>query len=272
MRIIVHRGKSTTFTCNGSRMSMGKAYSAYRQGATFVVNGKVLSIDKYYTSHFGAPVVGKSPIAYFTYGRFQPGHKGHKEMIDHMRNPPSVAPGGKRNPDDVYVFTSETINNKRKTPCKVGEASGVPNCQNPLATSRKIEILRAQNPLVLPQNIQSKKTPWVAAYSLLDRYEKVVMYIGTDRVKGFQNMFIKNKDVSVEGVDRDDTGVSATKVRVAIVQVNELSVADKYYREVQDLLGLTKHPELLNVVITEIQAAYGLHILQTTRKRKISSI
>ena len=229
---------------------MGKAYSAYRQGATFVANGKVLSIDKYYTSHFGAPVVGKSPIAYFTYGRFQPGHKGHKKMIDQMLGNRD----GTRNRDDVYVFTSETTN-KRKTPCKAGEASGVASCQNPLATERKIEILRAQNPDVLPQNIQSKRTPYVAAYSLLDRYEKVVMFIGTDRVEGFEKMFNKNKDVTVVGVARGGD-ISASKVREAIVLVKDID--DRYYKEVQDLLELTDDPELLNIVITEIQAAYGL--------------
>lgn len=270
MKIIVHRGTPTTFTYNGTRMSMGKAYSAYRQGATFVANGKVLSIDKDYTSHFGAPAVEKSPMAHFTYGRFQPGHTGHKQMINAMLEG--------MDPKDVYVFTSETNNkkNRRKAPCKAGETS-VKKCENPLDTERKIEILRAQNSKVPRQNILSKQSPYGAAYSLLDRYEKITFFIGSDRVESFEDMATKIKDVIIKGVDRpmgtdgEPTKISASKVRKAIVNVEDLSYDDENYRIVSEGLGPI-HPILLNVVITEIQAAYGLQIKQATRKRKRSRI
>ena len=237
MRVTVHGGSPSTFSSNGRRMSMGKAYSAYRRGATFFANGKTVSLDRSYAQHFGE---SKLPMAYFTYGRFQPGHKGHKVVIDHM-----LTLGHK---DDVYVYVSESLNGKRTKPCNYEEISKKP-CENPLDTATKIKILRTQNPDVSAENIKPMKNPF-QSLRLLDKYEKLTFVIGQDRVEGFTRMFTGNENVDVSGVPRPGGGISSTKIREAVL-TDKLSF-------VREAMGLEdeKHNELVDIVVRKIQAAY----------------
>ncbi len=236
MRIVIHNGVPPTFSCSGKRMSMGRAYSAYRRGATFFANRKTVSLDRYYAQHFGE---SKLPMAYFTYGRFQPGHKGHKVVIDHML--------GLGNKDDVYVYVSESLN-KRTKPCNYEEISKQP-CENPLDTDTKIKILRTQNPDASAENIKPMRNPF-QSLRLLDKYEKLTFVIGKDREDGFRRMFARNKNVVVSGVPRPKGGISSTLIREAVL-TDDLP----FMREAMGLED-DKHDNLVDSVVRKIKAAY----------------
>ena len=98
-------------------------------------------------SHVGYPIEellncenkpAKTDTAFFTYGRFQPGHIGHKIMIEQLLKlalQHNATTGTEITPEktNVYVFVSPSGGPKEKKPQK-----------NPLSPNQKVDLLQKQ--------------------------------------------------------------------------------------------------------------------------------
>ena len=194
------------------------------------------------------PDTGKGRIAYLTYGRYQPGHIGHRSLFEAMLNEAKESRGDnhfKNHHDNqigsgtnVFVFASSTG----------GSEWGISQTQkmrakNPLAPGDKVDLLLQQNfdlpiffinSLLIP--IPTKSI--VGAIKLLSVcYDKVAVRLGSDQVPHFQ--WLKNTSVadlihSIQSppdvAKRDPTkegisGLSSSKVRKAALEGNRDAVA-----------------------------------------------
>lgn len=227
---------------------------------------------------------GKGSVAYFVYGRFQPGHKGHqvvfKRLVDEAKkgNPSElrwVDKDGKP-ASNVFVFVSQKQNNKRKKPCSKLEVTGVPACENPLDPDTKVNLLETQNPTSEPHIHFMKLGNILAGIPmLLDCYEKVVMFVGEDRVgpDGFGKLkkyYPGRLEVESAGERDPDSGdidgMSSSKIRRHAVNIKKFDMGDNDYKFVRDNLGVDK--KLADVIINKINAAYTGVVGGRRRKKK----
>lgn len=150
--------------------------------------------------------------AVFAFGRFNPPTKGHGKMIEK-----AVAEGKKHNAD-VFIFPSQTVD-KKKDPAK---------SKNPLDWKTKISFMKRLWPDVNIVEAAEVKSPWNVLEYLSDRgYTDVVIVAGQDRVPEYETRLAKYAlevfksfaAVSAGTRDPDDdkdvTGMSATKARIA---------------------------------------------------------
>jgi hypothetical protein len=214
---------------------------------------------------------GKGSVAYFVYGRYQPGHVGHKvvfqRLVDEAKkgNPSNLpwvdAPQGGKRASNVFVFVSQK-QNKRKTPCSKLEVTGVPACENPLDPDTKVKLLETQNlnsePHIhfMEMGDINKGIPM-----LLKCYEKVVMFVGEDRVDGFEKLkkyYPGRLEVESAGERNPDSGdidgMSSSKIRQHAVNIKKFDMGDNDYKFVRDNLGVGK--ELADNIINKINRAY----------------
>ena len=120
--------------------------------------------------------------------------------------------------------------------------------------------------------------PNTAIKMLLDCYNEVVMYVGSDRVTAFQwlkDVYPNKVQVRSAGEERSDdskdvAGMSSSKIRRAAVDVERFDSTDDNYVLVQKNLGVGT--ELTNGVIEEIKRAYskagGKRARRRTRRRR----
>ena len=202
--------------------------------------------------------------AFFTYGRFQPGHTGHKIMIEklleialqHNIQTKTQITHEKTN---VYVFVSPSGGPTEKNPKK-----------NPLTPDEKVHLLQQQYagyPIhfinmrsPLPENIP---TSAFGALALLGKtngigcYDQTVMLIGEDRIK-FAQQLEKYGLTAFEFAPRSEGAMSATELRTAAVENN----TDKFNAGIQ--FGAVT-PELADYIKKVIRSKHGL---QGGKKRR----
>jgi len=185
-------------------------------------------------SHVGYPIKelincenipAGTDTAFFTYGRFQPGHIGHKIMIEQLLKLAlqyNATTGTEITPEktNVYVFVSPSGGPKEKNPQK-----------NPLSPNQKVDLLQKQYagyPIhfinmgaPLPKGIP---TSAFGALALLNNPEKqgigcyaqTVILIGEDRINFAQQM-LKYGLTGFEFAERPEGAMSATQLRNAAI-------------------------------------------------------
>jgi hypothetical protein len=164
---------------------------------------------------------------------------------------------------DPYIFVSASLNDREKvlktinknpktkkqntavsdisTTSAINVGSLVEKFPNPLHCNTKVGYLQQMFPdfplenIISTEQYESKILTVVYSLKKVAKYDKIIMIVGSDRVKGFESMFEsmakKNAntksvygDIIVEGIKRDQkskhmtTGMSGTKMRTAALE------------------------------------------------------
>ena len=203
--------------------------------------------------------------AFFTYGRFQPAHTGHKKMIEQlleMALAHNATTGTNITPEktNVYVFVSPSGGPKEKNPQK-----------NPLSPNQKVDLLQKQYagyPIhfinmgaPLPEGIP---TSAFGALALLNNPEKkgigcyaqTVILIGEDRIN-FAEQMLNYGLTGFKFAERPEDAMSATQLRQAAVDND-----DAFNLGIQFGAVTPEHSALIK---RTIRAKYGL---QGGKRRK----
>ena len=219
-------------------------------------------------SHVGYPIEellncenkpAKTDTAFFTYGRFQPGHIGHKIMIDQLLRQAlqhNTTTGTKITPEktNVYVFVSPSGGPKEKDKKK-----------NPLSPNQKVDLLQKQYAgypihfinMGAPLPKDYKTDPFGALELLKKCYSNKMILVGEDRVKMAQLM-IEYGLTRYEFAERSKDAMSATQLRQAAVDNND----DVFNHGIQFGAVTPEHSALIKRII---RAEYGL---QGGKRRK----
>jgi FAD synthase len=146
--------------------------------------------------------------AYFTFGRFQPPTLGHRLMIEGLARA-AAAEGA-----DAYVFVSSTQDKKK----------------NPLSVEEKTAWMRKMYADIPVRIINTSKCMCRTLPSILGKladakYDRIKMFVGSDRTKGFAEFLPKTVEVVAIGDARNETkntlaGMSGTKIRAAALANN----------------------------------------------------
>lgn len=204
--------------------------------------------------------------AFFTYGRFQPGHRGHKIMIEQLLNlalQHNATTGTEITPEktNVYVFVSPSGGPKEKKPQK-----------NPLSPNQKVELLQKQYAgypihfinMGAPLPKDNKTDPFGALVLLnnpekkgIGCYAQSVILIGQDRV-GMAKGMLKYGLSGYSFAKRPKDAMSGTQLRQAAVENNDA----EFYPGIQFGDVTTEHAALIKRII---RAKYGI---QGGKRRK----
>jgi len=156
--------------------------------------------------------------AFFTYGRFQPGHKGHEKMIMSLLDIATKANATTDttiSPDktNIYVFVSPSGSIGEKNPQK-----------NPLSPNQKVDLLQQQY-ANLPIHFvnmgeakakQERAGPGGAAILLKKCYSNAVMLVGGDRIGAFDWMG-NIMDIEFEHQTRQQTSTFENAIQFGAV-------------------------------------------------------
>jgi len=210
--------------------------------------------------------------AFFTYGRFQPGHIGHKIMIEQLLNlalQHNTTTGTKITPEktNVYVFVSPSGGPKEKKPQK-----------NPLSPNQKVDLLQKQYAgypihfinMGAPLPKDNKTGPF-GALTLLNNdkkkkgigcYAQSVILIGQDRVGMAKGML----EYGLSGygfAKRPKDAMSGTQLRQAAVDNNDA----EFYHGIQFGDVTTEHAALIKRIIRDKYDLEGGKRRKRTRRR-----
>ena len=202
--------------------------------------------------------------AFFTYGRFQPAHTGHKKMIEQLLEMALVhnaRTGTNITPEktNVYVFVSPSGGPKEKNPHK-----------NPLSPNQKVDLLQKQYagyPIHFvnmgeAKAKQERAGPGGAAILLKKCYSNAVMLVGGDRIGAFDWMG-NIMDIEFEGISRPPGAMSATAVRKAATSIHQTRQQTSTFENAIQFGAVT--PEHTNQIFQNIRAKSNL---QGGKKRK----
>jgi len=182
-------------------------------------------------SHVGYPIEelincenipAGTETAFFTYGRFQPGHSGHEKMImtllEMAKNQNEIT-HTTITPEktNVYVFVSPSGGIDERDPKR-----------NPLTPNQKVHLLQKQYagaPIHFINMGEAKAKgqnagPGGAAVLLKQCYSNAVMLVGGDRIGAFDWMG-KIMNIEFEGISRPQGAMSATAVRKAATSTHQ---------------------------------------------------
>ena len=161
----------------------------------------------------------RGSTAVFTFGRFNPPTIGHEKLLKVVANTAS------KEGADEYVFPSHSQDAKK----------------NPLTNDQKVVFMKMMFPKhknsIMKTNV---RTAFEAASDLhkMNKYSKVIMVVGSDRVKEFNTVLNKYNDVKgrhgyyrfddidvISAGERDPdsdgvSGMSASKMRAAVAEGN----------------------------------------------------
>lgn len=174
----------------------------------------------------------------FTYGRFNPPTLGHEKIVNFMMKIATVCYA------DHGIFPSQSKDNKK----------------NPLKFSDKLKFLRKSFPDTQVINNDNCKTLFTTLETLSNAgYKKVIMIVGSDRVREFRERvypYINHPDLScdfdefhvINGGNRESNDeiskISATKMRECVKR-GDLTEFSRY---VPSKLKETEIIELFNLV------------------------
>jgi len=169
-------------------------------------------------------------LVFFTYGRFQPGHRGHQKMIMtllRIAQTHNVKEGIKITPEktNVYVFVSPSGGPTEKNRDK-----------NPLTPNQKVDLLQHQYPnrpihfvnMGEAKDKGKKAGPGGAVMFLKKCYTNGVMLVGGDRIGAFD--WLGKDFLKVEGISRPPDAPSATKVRKAATAAQQTRQQTEIFR------------------------------------------
>lgn len=241
-----------------------------------------------------AKIYKRGAEAFFVYGRYQPGHKGHTIVFEKLIEAAlDTKPAGEQwvdingNPaSNIFVFTSPKVNPppesfiKPKRPCSKRDIKDK-RCENPLMSEQKVTLLKKQNADTNPpinfvnmettyitkRNEQGDyvkiRTPIAAILLLLRCYKKVVMYVGSDRVEAMsilKRYFPGQLEIRNAGERDPDSGdidgMSSSKIRQAIINMENKT--DPNFQLIKKNLQFGDvDSNLLDDIINQIRYAYG---------------
>ena len=159
----------------------------------------------------------RGSTAVFTFGRFNPPTIGHEKLLNVVASTASKAKG------DQYVFPSHSQDAKK----------------NPLTNDQKVVFMKMMFPKHRNSIMKTDvRTAFEAVSELHDmkKYSKIVMVVGSDRVKEFNTVLNKYNDVEgkhgyyrfddidvISAGERDPdsdgvSGMSASKMRAAVAE------------------------------------------------------
>ena len=193
--------------------------------------------------------------AFFTYGRFQPAHTGHKKMIEQLLEMALVhnaRTGTNITPEktNVYVFVSPSGGPKEKKPHK-----------NPLSPNQKVDLLQKQYagyPIHFvnmgeAKAKQERAGPGGAAILLKKCYSNAVMLVGGDRIGAFDWMG-NIMDIEFEGISRPPGAMSATAVRKAATSRHQTRQQTSTFENAIQFGAVTpEHAEEIKQMIIQAQ-------------------
>lgn len=162
-------------------------------------------------------------IACMVFGRFQPPHRSHGELIDLVLHTANKL-GGK-----AFVFTSQSYNDfdnpQKRTKFKRSrsEKTRKKMLENPINIKDKLELLHRlhghkDNLEIVDMTVANEgkiKSPFNAVPWLLSLgYSKILFFAGTDRIRAYKRLEqIYEGKVEIKELPRPDDGVSGTRVR-----------------------------------------------------------
>jgi hypothetical protein len=189
-------------------------------------------------------IVKRNPIAYFSFGRFQPPTLGHGVLIK------GLAELAEKDGADAYIFVSSSQDSRF----------------NPLTISQKIHWLKTMYSdvpvtFINTTTCECKTVPRILGKLADAGYTTTKMFVGSDRISDFQRFVPKSVEVLSLGERRNNTrknlaGVSGTKMRAAAV-AGDLAT-------LQNGTGLTE--ENARKLMTQIRTGLG----KTRRGRRES--
>ena len=203
-------------------------------------------------------------VAFFTYGRFQPGHRGHEKMIMTLLDVAmkhNVRTGINITPEktNVYVFVSPSG----------GPTENKPN-KNPLSPNQKVDLLQHQYP-ELPIHFVNmgeakekgaRPGPGGAVRFLKKCYKNGVMLVGGDRIGAFD--WLGKDFLKVEGISRPPGAMSATIVRKAATAAQQTRQQTETFRSAIQFGAVT--PEHANEIKRMIRAAKVKYIMKKSKR------
>jgi hypothetical protein len=193
---------------------VGTAKGAGKEAALAKIN-QTLSESKFsdYLKHLTEAQENKDTMV-FTFGRFQVPTKGHQVLINEVKG---VA---QQHHADYAIFVSK----------KVGTTT-VPKYENPLTIDQKMPYITEAFPGTnfIPCNDQMSTIIQIAQY-INQKYKKIVMVAGKDRMEGtmnFKELLTKQNgidfqfdDIQFVTVSRDPDAESSSKMKEFVTQDN----------------------------------------------------
>jgi hypothetical protein len=209
--------------------------------------------------------------AFFTYGRFQPGHRGHKKMIIALLNlamKHNQNTGTEITPErtNVYVFVSPSggIDEKDRE-------------RNPLTPNQKVHLLQEQYfeyPIhfINMGEAKAKKKragPGGAVKLLKQCYRNGFMFVGGDRIGAFD--WLGNiMDITFKGVNRPMGAMSATAIRKAANMPNQTRQQTKAFESAIQFNAVTRsHVNEIKQIIRTSTERRRLRQLKKKKSKKI---
>jgi hypothetical protein len=162
--------------------------------------------------------MGSKGTACMLFGRFQPPHQGHGELLDF------VIETAKSQDGTAFLFTSQKDNNfEDPKKIKSYRNSKSPKTQkqkleNPIKIADKLSILEklhGHKDIEIVDVVHEEiKNPFQAVDWLRRKgYSKIVFMAGTDRFTEYTKSFLKYPDIEVLELERPESGISGTGVR-----------------------------------------------------------
>ncbi len=212
----------------------------------------------------------KAKVAFFTYGRFQPGHRGHAKMIMTLINiaiKHNAQKGIEITPEktNIYVFVSPSGSIGEKEPER-----------NPLTPNQKVDLLLKQykNLPIHFVNMGEAKAkgrragPGGAVTLLKSCYSNAVMLVGGDRIGAFD--WLGNiMNIEFEGVNRPENAMSATAVRNAATAVHQTRLQANAFKSAIQFGAVT--PSHVLEIKRMITSAQRREKLRKLKKQKAKS-
>ena len=165
-------------------------------------------------------LTGGGKTAYMGYGRFQPPHKSHGELVDLIIEKSEIEHA------DAFLFTSQKDNDLRdpkKARSYIGsrsENAKKKKIENPIQIEDKLEILYKlhghKNITIVDVINEQIKDPFRAVTWLKNKgYTKIIFFAGSDRFHSYQTAFRRDDFdmVEIRELLRPVDSISGTEVR-----------------------------------------------------------
>jgi hypothetical protein len=209
-------------------------------------------------------------VAFFTYGRFQPGHRGHEKMIMTLldiaqKHNDRTGVNITQEKTNVYVFVSPSGGPTENKPDK-----------NPLPPNQKVDLLQHQYPKQTIHFVNmgeakdkgKKAGPGGAVMLLKKCYDNGVMLVGEDRMFAFD--WLGKDFLTVEGISRPPDAMSATKVRKAATAAQQTRQQTEIFRSAIQFGTVTRsHVNEIKQIIRTSTERRRLRQLKKKKSKKI---
>ena len=198
-----------------------------------------------------------SLIATMIFGRFQPPHKSHGQLIDLVIEKANEVNG------TPFVFTSKKsndFNDPSKLTTYMKTRSGTKKkkalSENPIGITDKLSLLRDMHghKQVIIVDVEKKNisSPYDAINWLISQgFTKIYFFAGSDRINGYKSMtdgLSDRVDIEMVELPRDEHAVSGTRVRNTSLETSLRDVINTA-RLYSDIHGNDKCLDKINEII-----------------------